>query len=84
MIKLGHLPAVLSSSISKLPMPPIFPSDGIWGICIPPPSIVDPICVDEDDELLIIEDEELIIFEDEDIIFDMSPDMRDPEYIRNQ
>ena len=45
---------------------------------------MDPICVDEDDELLIIEDEELIIFEDEDIIFDMSPDMRDPEYIRNQ
>ena len=42
------------------------------------------VCVDEDDELLIIEDEELIIFEDEDIIFDMSPDMRDPEYIRNQ
>ena len=71
--------------MSRLPMPPMFPSEGIWGICIPPPSIVDPICVvDEDDELLIIDDEELIIFEDEDIILDMSPDMRDPEWIGNQ
>ena len=73
-----YSPAVLSSSISKLPMPPIFPNEGI---CMPPPSIVEPICVDEDDdELLIIEEEELIIFdEDPDIIFDMSPDIKEPK-----
>ena len=66
---------MLSSSISKLPIPPIFPNEGI---CIPPPIIVEPICVEDDDEELLIEDEELIIFEDDDIIFDMSPDINDP------
>ena len=73
--------------MSRLPMPPMFPREGIWGICMPPPSIDDPICVDDeedDDELLIIDEEELIIFEEEPIIFDMSADMRDPEYIRRQ
>ena len=68
---------MLSSSISKPPIPPICPNDGI---CIPPPNIVEPICVsDEDvDELLIIDEEELIIFEEEDIILDMSPDIKEP------
>ena len=58
-------------------MPPIFPSDGI---CRPPPNIVDPIWVDDEDdeELLIMEDDELIIFDDDDIILDMSPDIKDP------
>ena len=32
------VPAVLSSSMSREPIPPIEPRDGIWGI--PPPSIV--------------------------------------------
>ena len=74
MTKLKHLPAVLSSSISKLPMPPMFPNDGI---CIPPPNIVDPIwVVDEDEEEL---NEEELIFEEDDIIFDISPDIIEPK-----
>ena len=70
---------MLSSSISKPPIPPIFPNEGI---CIPPPNIVEPICVvDEDDEELLIIEEELIFFdEDDDIIEDMSPpDIREPK-----
>ena len=64
--------------MSKLPMPPMFPREGI---CIPPPNIVDPICVEEEDdeELLIIEEEELIILDDDDIILDMSPDINEPK-----
>ena len=76
MILVLYLPAVLSSSMSKLPMPPIFPSEGI---CIPPPNIVEPICVEEedDDELLIIEEEDIL--DDDDIILDMSPDINEPK-----
>ena len=55
-------------------MPPMFPNDGI---CIPPPNIVDPIwVVDEDEEEL---NEEELIFEEDDIIFDISPDIIEPK-----
>jgi hypothetical protein len=46
---------------------------------MPPPSIVEPICVDdEDDEELIVE-EELIILDEDPIILDISPDIKDPK-----
>ena len=53
----------------------MFPNDGI---CIPPPSIVDPIwVVDEEEEEL--NEEELILEDDiDDIILDMSPPIIEP------
>ena len=54
----------------------MFPNND--GICIPPPppNMVDPIWVVDDDELLLMDEE--LIFVDDDIIFDISLDIIDP------
>ena len=71
-----NLPAVLSSSISKLPMPPIFPNDGI---SIPLPNMVDPIwVVDDEDEEELNEEEDIFEEDIDDIILDMSPPIIEP------